>query len=275
MFSYLLNQAAFIDRIGLSVWTEQKPILDQLRDSKDTGIFKPNALYARCLSGKSPLTGNPVRMVYGRVSRLRRVPPIGVYMTSEDIPLTGAQVNETVRLLTPAATRVQPVMAELTFDLTRVSVSKLYRNLLYRARQWSELMDAAGSKTVYIGSPRSAWELRIYDKAVGITRLELILRRRLLFSYGIRQPDSILLLRWIDLQEMFSLRRFSRPKVVAATKGWRDAYWQEMAGDWQFYGQPLQGLRRMLGVRSGDIERVFLRSPLQRTLDTMQKNLLW
>jgi len=271
MFSYLLNEATFIDRIGLSVWTEEKPILDQLLDSKDTGIFKPGSLYARCLSGRSPLTGNPVRMVYGRVSRLRRVPPVGIFMTSEDIPLTGAQVNETVRLLTPAATRVQPVNAELTFDLTTVSVSKLYRNLLYRARQWNELMDASGRKTVYIGSPKSAWELRIYDKAVGITRLELILRRQLLFDNGIRQPDRMLLLRQIDLQQMFSLRRFSRPRVVAATKGWRDPYWREMACDWQFYGRPLQALRRMLGIRSGDIERVFLRSPLQRTLDMMQR----
>lgn len=60
-----------------------------------------------------------------------------------------------VRLLCPAAKRVQPTVAELTFDLTGVSVSRLHRYAIYRAREYTELEDAVEKKTVYIGSPRS------------------------------------------------------------------------------------------------------------------------
>jgi hypothetical protein len=115
VFKHLLNEAAFIDRIGLSVWSNQKPNLDLLLDSKNIGILTPKSLYARCLTGNSPLTGNPVRMQYAKISRFPRVPPLSIGMRSETLPLTGAQVNEILRQLVPGAVKIQPVYVELTF----------------------------------------------------------------------------------------------------------------------------------------------------------------
>jgi|SRR5579862_2169656 len=54
--------------IALSVWTDRNPVLDQLVDSKSIGILGPKSRYARLLSGKASLTGNPVDILYGKVS---------------------------------------------------------------------------------------------------------------------------------------------------------------------------------------------------------------
>src|ERR1019366_1795437 len=137
VFPYLLNKAAFVDTIVMSVWTDEKPVLYQLLDEKREGILKPGSPYARLVKGKAPLTGNPVQILYGKVSRFPRVPPCYVTMWSEEVPLTGAQVNETMRLLFPDATRIQPVMVELTFDLTKTSVGYLHRHMIHRSRQWN------------------------------------------------------------------------------------------------------------------------------------------
>jgi hypothetical protein len=275
VFRYLLNEAAFVDTIALSVWTEENTILDQLLDARNIGILSRNSFYARRLSGRAPLTGNPVDVLYGKVSRFPRVPPCRVVLRSEEVPLTGAQVNETMRLLFPNATRIQPVLVELTFDLKRVSVPKLQQQIVHRARQWQELQDVGRRKTLYIGSPASSWQLRIYDKTKRVVRLELILQQKFLSDLGIRQPDAIVRLRSLQLRQYFSLRRFSPSRIAAATKGWRDEYWQDMAREWESDGRPLQMLCRMLGGKGDTTGRLFPRSGLQRTVEKMQKNRVW
>jgi hypothetical protein len=257
------------------VWMEEKPVLGGLLDSNNVGILTPKSLYARCLSGKTPLTGNPVRLLYARVSRLPRVPPVCLFMRSEEVPLTGAQVNETVRLLFPSTARVQPVVAEMTFDVTGVPVWQIHQRLVYRARQYTELMDVRGKKTVYIGSAKSAWQLRIYDRAPDVVRLELILRRQLLSGLGIRQPDTLLALRLLAIERMFSIRNLFRTRVAAITNNWDDPYWTNLVSDWQDDGRPLQGLCRMLAVTTDGMDRVFPRSRLGYTLEQMQGNLIW
>jgi len=276
VFPYLLNKAAFVDTIVMSVWTEGKPILGQLLDEKPKGILKPGASYARLVKGKSSLTGNPVRILYGKVSRFPRVPPCRVTMWSEEVPLTGAQVNETMRLLLPAATRIQPTLVELTFDLTKVSVNYLHQHMIHGALQWYEWTDRFGrTRTVYIGAPTSSWQIRIYEKNERVVRLELILRRNLLPDNGIQQPDNIVKLRSLELQKLFSLRRFSRPRVAAATMGWNDPYWQDVACNWERSGSSLQRLCRMLVGRGDKTGRLFPVARLQRTLERMQGNLIW
>jgi hypothetical protein len=279
VFRYLLNEAAFVDRIVLSVWTDRKPVPDQLVDSKSIGILSRKSRYARRLSGKCPLTGNPVEVLYGKVSRFPRVPPCSVALRSETVPLTGSQVNETMRSLFPTATRIQPVLVELTFDFRKrnVFVGRLHQCLIHRARQTSEVTDLVGRRTIYIGSAASSWQVKIYDKVKRkrIVRLELTLRRALLRNIRIEQPDNITSLRSIELEKMFSLRRFSSPRIVAATNGWRDVYWQDMARNWEFDDRPLQMLCRMLNGKGDVTGRLFPRSALQRTVETMQKNLIW
>lgn len=278
-FWYLLNEAAFIHKVVLSVWTDEKPIPDQLLEAENIGIGSPKSRYARRLWGITPLTGNPVEVLYGKLSRFPRVPPCRVTMWSKEVPLTGAQVNETMRLLFPTATRIRPVLVELTFDLRKkkVTVAQLQQHILYRARQITELSDFAGKRTTYIGSPRSPLEVKLYDKikSNGIVRLELILRRKFLSDYNFQEPNNLVTLRSIALDSIFSVRRFSRARIAKATIGWRDEYWRDMVGDWESDGRPLQMLCRMLGGKGDATGRLFPRSRLQRTLEEMQKNLVW
>jgi hypothetical protein len=148
--------------------------------------------------------------------------------------------------------------------------------MIHGARSFVELSDLDGRTTVYIGSPKSPWQIRIYDKAKpkGIVRLELILRRNLLFDYGIRQPDTVVTLRSMELKSMFSLRRFAPARLAAATNGWRDVVRRDIVGEWEQYGGTAQLLCRMLRGR-GDEGRLFPRSGLQRTVEKMQQNLIW
>jgi hypothetical protein len=276
VFPYLLNKAAFIDTIWMSVWTEGKPTTTQLLDFRNDPILTAKSFYARCLSGKSSLTGNPVQIFYGKVSRFPRVPPCRVRMRSEEVPLTGAQVNETMRLTFPDATEIKPALVELTFDLTKVSVSYLHQHMIHGALQWYEWTDRFGrTRTVYIGAPTSPWQIRIYKKTERVVRLEMILRRNLLPDNGILQPDNVVTLRSLKLQPMFSLRKFSRPRVAAATMVWNDPYWQDVACNWERSGSPLQRLCRMLVGRGDKTGRLFPLARLQNTLETMQRNLIW
>ncbi len=276
VFPYLVNEAAFVHKIVMSVWTEEKPVLYQLLDEKREGILKPDSRYARSFKGKAPLTGNPLETVYAKVSRFPRVPPCQVTMRSEEVPLSGAQVNESMRLLFPAASRIQPVLVELTFDLTKTSVDYLHQHMIHRSRQWNERWDRVrGRRTVYVGSPASGWQVRIYDKTERVVRLELILRKGILPDNGILQPDNVVTLRSLELQPKFSLRRFSRPRVAAATKNWNDQYWQDVACNWERSGSSLQRLCQMLVGRGDKTGSLFPLSRLQRNLERMQGNLIW
>ena len=274
MFRYCFNNAAFIDRIVLSVNSDAKPVLDQLLEAKDKGILSRKSFYSRCCKAKAPLTGNPVRVLYGKVSRFPRVPAFRVLMWSEMVPLTGAQVNEFIRLVFPGAISCRPVLVELTFDLKSTSVSYLQRHILHRARLYYEY-SSLGGKTAYFGSSSSPWQLRIYDKAPGIVRVELILKVKLLSRYGIQQPDRIITLRSLNLARMFAFKKFSRPRIMEATNSWRDEYWREAARDWDYFGQHLNGLSRILGKSRSEIDRIFPLARVQRTVDKMQRNLIW
>jgi hypothetical protein len=275
VFPYLLNRAAFIDTITMSVWEEQKPILKQLLDEKKKPILGRKSKYAWRAMGKAPLTGNPVKVLYGKNSRFPRVPACRVTMWSEEVPLTGSQVNETMRLIFPDATRIQPTQVELTFDLERVSVNRLHRQMIHRARQWTEMQDSFWRKTVYIGSPASPWQVKIYDKTDGVVRLELTLRRDLLRENRIEEPDKVVTLRSLELQSMFSLRRFSRPRVMAATAAWNDPYWEDVACGWEQNSGLFQRLCRMLGGRGDKAVVLFPIARRQQTLEKMQQNLIW
>ncbi len=274
VFPYLLNNAAFIDTIGMSVWGMEKPVRGQLRDEKSEPMLSRKSKYSWRIMGKSPINDNPVKVLYGKNSRFPRVPPCSVMMWSEEKPLTGSQVNETMRLIFPAATRIQPTRVELTFDLRNVSVARLYQQMVHRARYSTEMTDSFGRRTVYVGSPASPWQPKIYDKTAGVVRLELTLRRDLLRKRGIVDPDKVVALRSLEMRRMFSLRRFSRARIAAATRSWGDPYWQDMACDWQYYRRPLNLLFRMLGGR-GDKAGQLPFAPLQGTLMRMQNALIW
>src|SRR5580704_3296954 len=69
VFSHLVDKAAFVDTITLSVDSDQKPQLDEIVDQKNEGIRSKHSNYARMVTGRWKVTGNPVTILYGKVNR--------------------------------------------------------------------------------------------------------------------------------------------------------------------------------------------------------------
>jgi hypothetical protein len=221
IFYWVLDGAAFIHRIVLSVNAERKENFDEeLQRVKKYGIFHPDSIYARVVCAFLWPTGNFVEVLHGRIKRFRNVPTIQIKMRSEGIPLTAAQVKYLIRKIVVGNSRVRVSMLEFTFDVTGVSIEYVLRHLVHSARKPPLVLSDGERKTIYIGSPRSAWQVRIYEKTETVLRLEFILRRAFLSRHGIKRPEDVLLLRKLDVWKLMSIRRPSArsPGVLRPTR---------------------------------------------------------
>src|SRR5450755_4408598 len=93
-FPHLMNAAAFVDTITLNVDGDlSKNYEKELSSSKNIGILNPNALFSRCVFATWPVTGNPVTINYGKAKHFKTLPRLRIKLRSENVPLTGAQVQ--------------------------------------------------------------------------------------------------------------------------------------------------------------------------------------
>src|SRR5580700_2916485 len=92
-FNYLVDAVAFIDRIEFSIDSDQPPVSRNILAATNTGILNSQSFHSRCISGKCSITGNPVKILYGKATRLPQVPPCRMVLRSEEVPWTGAQAN--------------------------------------------------------------------------------------------------------------------------------------------------------------------------------------
>jgi hypothetical protein len=110
-------------------------------------------------------------------------------------------------------------LVELTFDLTGVTVEWLRRCIVTRAHKFAQRTDQFGRRTLYIGGKTSPWQLRIYDKADGVVRLELILRRPFLRKCGIDALRHLRKLRRMKLGSLLCLCRVSQAGLSEFANG--------------------------------------------------------
>ena len=272
VFPHLVDQAAFVDTITISVNSAQRPRLDEIADQKNVGILSRRNNYSRMVTGNWTVTGNPVTILYGKVNRYPRVPPCSVTIRSESMPVTGAQVNKLVESIFPRATDGRVSNVELTFDVSSFSFSDVLRSAVYRAVQTTEFGDEANGRTFYIGSVKSFWFACIYQKREDVLRLELKLRRGFLSSKGLNHPDDLVGLRTLELSKLFSLRRFSHSRITTATNGW-----PETAQDWcqRSAKKPLWLVNRILSGNGLVADRLLPKSRNQLQLESMQRLLIW
>lgn len=272
VFSHLVDKAAFIDTIRLSVHSDQRPRLDEITDQQNKGILSSGSNYARMITGTWTATGNPITILYGKVNRFSAVPPVSLTVRSESVPVTGAQINKMVESMFPRVRDVRISSVELTFDVSTFSFSEVCRSVVYRAIHTSELSGARGRRTFYIGSPRSPWFARIYEKREGVLRVEFKLQRGFLSAQGLGRPDDLVALGTLQLSKLISLRKVSRTRIIAATEGW-----PEVARDWCLRSaiRPLWLLHRMACANGLDANRLLPESASQRQLESMQRLLVW
>mgnify|MGYP001592252979 FL=1 len=146
------------------------------------------------MHGVCALTGNPVELRYGRTRPFRRLPPLRLVLRSESVPLTAAQVTLAADSLVRVGLRAYLSLLEFTFDVQQFGFSYLERHVTDHRRSVRQFCDQRGRKTVYIGRPRSPWQLRLYQKTDSVTRAEFILRLAFLRSHGIERLEDVLLL---------------------------------------------------------------------------------
>jgi hypothetical protein len=227
VFPPLIDRAAFIDTIRLSVDTTGKAETGCLAEAEDQSILRPGSTYSHKIEAKCRLTGNPVRIQYGKVKNFHRIPSHSVTVWSETTPMTGAQINLLTRSLFPNA-RIRLSMAELTFDVTRLTLREFYRKAVYSVAHTKLWPSEADPKIFYIGSPRSSWFARIYAKKDNVLRIEFKLQRGFFRQHRIERPDDLARLHQLRLQKLVALRNFSDDLVSEVTANWpevaRDFY---------------------------------------------------
>jgi len=120
-------------------------------------------------------------------------------LLSESAPLTLAQASLAEECLLRRGFRGGVSSLELTFDVWDTTVQDFRRKLLIGSRSFREFQDPAGRQTLYLRTPTSPWQLRVYQKTQSIVRLEFILRLPFLRAHDIHQPLDVLRLAKLEL----------------------------------------------------------------------------
>jgi len=201
-FGYLVAYAPFVDTLEISVYGDRRrKTLPNVRSGLDSPIGSSRSNYARSQRCTCCVTGNPIEHRYGPFGRNKhRVPPHRIILRSETVPLTVWSVLSVLNALFKAGYRAVVSKCEITFD-TRIPVRFLLNHTccLRTRRRFSE-------SSVRFGSPGSGWQVRIYQKAPSVVRLEFVLRREALRAHGIDSVESVGKVPTLDLFEWFSIR---------------------------------------------------------------------
>lgn len=273
VFEYLLDQLAFIDRVTLSAWSAEPPVLKSLTEVTNVPSLSRKSMYGRMVTGNWKRTGNPARILYGRRDKFPNVPPVRIVLDSTVCPLSGAQVSLLCDDILPGCERVVVSTAELAADLTSTSVGELRRQAVYRARHTKFLGTPETGSTFYIGARASSSQGKVYSKLNGVTRVEFTLRGAYLKRKKMRKPAELVKLKSLDLSEQVSFMEVSELRLERATKSW-SAEGKAMARDFAFRRLRSRFLR-FLRTNKIPPESVLMRSETHNRVQSMIEQLYW
>jgi hypothetical protein len=160
---------------------------------------------------------------------------------------------------------------ELTFDTAGTPLWRFGRDLCSRATV-TELGSQA-RRTLYVGGPRSPWQVRIYQKTLSLVRVEFVLRSTFLRAHGIRRPQDLLRLRKVDLWRLVSFRVVDRASRYALPP--------RASEPWLKHGLPLPPampasiVERELRSAGLSPRRWVIRSDCETLLRKMQRAMIW
>jgi hypothetical protein len=211
VFPQFVNQAAFVDRISMAVQgVRRKHLLPALKKIRDFPIAGPGSVYARACRYSAMISCNDLWLKYARIKPFRNIAPFSVSLRTVGFPVTCSEALHDLDALMCQRYRLYVSSAEFTFDITGFPVWRLVRELCSKA-QISERGGEDGSHTVYVGSPRSCWQARIYRKTFSTARVEFMLHRDFLRSHGIHRPQDLLRLKQIPVWDLLGFRKIDRP----------------------------------------------------------------
>jgi hypothetical protein len=269
-FDETTDKRAFFDRLVLSIWGERKELEDEL--VKNRPIGGKDRAYARSQRGKLP-SGNPYELRYGLSRGMKFMPPMMLILRSEASPLTVMDTISAVRALCNDVTRVAVSEAEVSFDLTGVSVDYFRQRILSSARTFTQLRDDQGRQTLYARVRRAEWQARIYAKSPTITRFEFVLRSKQLRDTGIDTPLDLGYVRHLPLSSLVSLRELDETvfnKLVAQLPELQARVVQDFRRK-----LPLQVFLREMRDTLKLPESAFLKPEVAKRMEKMQRRLLF
>lgn len=207
VFSYLIDQAAFMDKIVVDVrGVRRKRSAASITGNGNRAIGGPGRFYARCIPRRHEVSGNKLQLKYGVMKPYKSLSPFKVTIWANRSPVTCSDVLLVLDGFFRIGYKAVVSSVELTFDTSGVQLWQFQRDLCSRARK-TEVGDGRGVPTVYVGGVRSGRELRIYEKSPSIVRVEFVLRSVFLRAHGIRRLQDLLLLKKVNLWRHVSFRK--------------------------------------------------------------------
>ena len=275
VFAHLVDERAFVDRIriGLDGMRRKRPPA-QITVGDSFAIGGPDRPYARALNGLCPRTGNPFQVRYGANPGFPNLHGQILDLRSGELPLTLQDCKEVAGSLLRAGYRSQITYLELTCDLSGTSVAHLRDHFVARATYFRELRDSLGFMTVYIGSPKSPWQLKIYDKLNAIVRVEFALRPHSLRGLCVEEPDDVSELRSFDSAQFVRFCNLtSRPSKQSVAHIWKP-WVKDLLVSWS-PNRSLQTWARLMRGWKVDAAPYLANSEVQRRLRGMHRRFLW
>jgi hypothetical protein len=275
VFRELVNKRAFIDKIVLAVWgTRRKTQTDALRVIANRGIAGPKSNYSRIVFAATQDGGNPTSLKYGLTvpkSIRQFFPPMQMALRSAGSPVTCAELLRAEEAMLCSRARHSVSNVELTFDTDRFRPTECLQTIFSKAKVTEQ--PSATRQTVYVGTPHSDWQLRIYEKTRSITRVEFILRSAALRRMEISRAEDLIRLRTAQLHDLVTWRQF-RPVTTGFVLPHRPAYKKRALLSMTRRGA--QGAEKLLRTQYGLQTALLLEpAPVASLLKHMQRRLVW
>jgi len=161
---------------------------------------------------------------------------------------------------------------EVTFYTDRIPQARFARHLCSRARERT-YRDKNGKTTIYGGSTRGPWDLRLYEKTDSIVRVEFILRSSSLRALSIRKPQDLLLVKSAQLWQKVGFHEVNSSKLQLLPQRVRKRLLER--GVTLQACTPARVLERELRRASVNPRRWVVLSDGENLLRRMQSRLIW
>lgn len=261
-------ESAFFDTVRLSFSQALLPRpWKSLTEEKKQTCGGPGRRYGCSSQGVLDWTQNRYRVNYAKWSRLPNVPKAIVWLDSEQGPLTMAEIRRASRYFSRHSPQLSGV--DIAWDLCADFDDARARIVSRITRRRRLLIDRkTGRRTLYFGTRHGERQVCLYDKAPGVVRLEVRLRRRALRRLGITSINRLPQLRNVDFRLLFSICELRVPAVVRV--GYRRAALQYLAAH-ESLDTLIRKIAPQYGVPLGDLLRP---TALDARIRQMQRGLI-
>jgi len=276
VFKHAEGTAAFFHRaaFGVEGVRRQRPEVD-VRCSPNIAIGGPSRPYARSIHGICMRTGNPFELRYGANRRFPHLPSTNLRFWSNACPLTETEVEQVAASIFRAGFVMRPSLLELTFDIADVTFGFARDHYVSPFRYEREFVDEQGGNTIYIGSPHSPVQVRIYDKRLGLLRLEIVFRSGYLRAHRMREIADVEAIRGVDLSRIIRLCRTHAHRALnSSLRNMPDDSRKKLLLNWPEH-RPLQLWVKLLRYWRANPGRHLIDCELQRRVAAMQRRMVW